>query len=130
MIFGIGVDISTLAEVSLSVEEFGIVLFAEQYCTNNEINYISTCKNPNLSLAKHLALKEAVSKAFGTGLIDEFWFNDIEIQFSESGYPKIFVSQESVSFLENEIVKSTFGIHASVSSCIEFASATSIVIRN
>jgi len=129
MIFGIGVDIFSLAEVKLSVKEFGVILFAEQYCRDEEIEYISAHKNPILSLAEHLSLKEAVAKAFGTGLIEEFYFDDIQIDIATPGSPKIFISENSTEFLEHRIVKSTFGIHASISCSEEYTLASCVVIR-
>ena len=67
MIFGIGTDIVKISRIK---EMKSLSTFAEKILSSEELKIASSYKNEKLIkfLAKQFAGKEAISKAFGTGL--------------------------------------------------------------
>ena len=86
MILGIGIDIIEVARVKASHERFG-ERFLNRILLADEIAYCLSHKNPAPFLAARFAAKEAVSKAFGTGIGASLGWQDIEIRRKESGEP-------------------------------------------
>ncbi|HYY14363.1 MAG TPA: holo-ACP synthase [Chthoniobacterales bacterium] len=85
-IVGIGVDLVEVARVEHSLERFG-QRFLQRVFTEGEIEYSMSMKFPARHLAARFAAKEAVSKAFGTGIGKTLGWHDIDIRKKESGEP-------------------------------------------
>ena len=86
MTLGIGIDIIEVARIAASYEKFG-ERFVNRILLPDEIAYCRSHKNPAPFLAARFAAKEAVSKAFGTGIGAHLGWRDIEIRRRESGEP-------------------------------------------
>jgi holo-[acyl-carrier protein] synthase len=86
MILGTGIDIIEVARIAASFEKFG-ERFANRILLPDEISYCLTHKNPAPFLAVRFAAKEAISKAFGTGIGGALGWRDLEIRRKESGEP-------------------------------------------
>src|ERR1035441_8580765 len=86
MILGLGIDIIEVARVKASHERFG-ERFLNRILHADEIAYCLSHKNPAPFLAARFAAKEAISKAFGTGISAELGWQDMEIRHRESGEP-------------------------------------------
>jgi holo-[acyl-carrier protein] synthase len=86
VIYGIGTDI---VEISRIAEMKSLSSFAEKILSSNELEIASQYKNDKLIkyLAKQFAAKEAISKAFGTGLRKPILMKDIEIMRDKIGKP-------------------------------------------
>jgi|TARA_B100001939_G_scaffold119308_1_gene103507 holo-[acyl-carrier protein] synthase len=86
VIYGIGTDI---VEISRIAEMKSLSSFAEKILSSNELEIASQYKNDKLIkyLAKQFAAKEAISKAFGTGIRKPILMKDIEIIRDEIGKP-------------------------------------------
>lgn len=86
MIYGIGTDI---VEISRIAEMKSLSSFAEKILSSNELEIASQYKNDKLIeyLAKQFAAKEAISKAFGTGIRKPILMKDIEIMRDKIGKP-------------------------------------------
>jgi holo-[acyl-carrier protein] synthase len=85
-IIGIGVDLVEVARVQHSLERFG-ERFLQRVFTAGEIEYSMSMKFPARHLAARFAAKEAVSKAFGTGIGKAMGWRDIDVRKKESGEP-------------------------------------------
>lgn len=85
-VLGIGVDIVETARVAASVEKFGD-RFLERCFLPGEVAYCQTMKFPARHFAARFAAKEAISKAFGTGIGRQLGWCDLEIGRRESGEP-------------------------------------------
>jgi len=85
-IIGIGVDIIETARIEASIERHGDH-FLQRVFTEGEIAYCSSMKISARHYAARFAAKEAVSKAFGTGIGEQMEWRDIEVQRKESGEP-------------------------------------------
>jgi holo-[acyl-carrier protein] synthase len=86
MILGIGIDIIEVARIAASYERFG-ERFLNRILHPNEISYCLSHKVPGPFLAARFAGKEAISKAFGTGIGAQLGWQDMEICRKESGEP-------------------------------------------
>jgi holo-[acyl-carrier protein] synthase len=88
MILGTGIDIIEVARITSSYEKFG-ERFVNRILVAGEIAYCLGHRRPGPFLAARFAAKEAVSKAFGTGIGAELGWQDIEIRRRESGEPLV-----------------------------------------
>ena len=86
MLLGTGIDIIEVARVQASYERFGD-RFLNRILLPDEIAYCLTHKIPGPFLAARFAAKEAVSKAFGTGIGSRLSWQDIEVRRKASGEP-------------------------------------------
>jgi len=86
MVLGVGIDIIEVARIQSSFERFGD-RFLNRILHPNEIAYSLSHKVPGPFLAARFAAKEAISKAFGTGIGAELGWQDMEIVRKPSGEP-------------------------------------------
>jgi len=86
VILGIGIDIIEVARIASSYERFG-ARFVNRILLPDEIAYCQSYKQPAPFLAARFAAKEAISKAFGTGIGAQLGWQDMEIRRKESGEP-------------------------------------------
>ncbi|WP_299734351.1 holo-ACP synthase [uncultured Endozoicomonas sp.] len=87
MIVGIGTDIVQVDRIARSIERLGDA-FARRILTENEYQTWRDRSRSPAWLAKRFAAKEAVSKAFGTG-IGKLSFQHIEVRNTSSGAPEL-----------------------------------------
>src|SRR5204862_5930446 len=90
-VLGIGVDLIECARIQHSVDRFGD-RFLQRVFTDGEIEYSMSMKFPARHLAARFAGKEAVAKAFGTGIGKAMGWRNIDIQKKESGEPYLIFS--------------------------------------
>jgi len=86
MILGIGTDIIEVARIQASFEKFGD-RFLQRLLLPNEIKYCLSHRVPGPFIAARFAAKEAISKAFGTGIGAQLGWHDMEVGRKESGQP-------------------------------------------
>ena len=91
-VIGIGVDLIECARIQHSVDRFGD-RFLHRVFTDGEIEYSMSMKFPERHLAARFAGKEAVAKAFGTGIGKAMGWRDIDIRKKESGEPFLVFSE-------------------------------------
>ncbi len=85
-VVGIGVDLVECARIQHSLDRFGD-RFLNRVFTAGEIEYSTSMKFPARHLAARFAAKEAVSKAFGTGIGKAMGWRDIDVRKKPSGEP-------------------------------------------
>src|SRR5882762_805070 len=93
-VLGIGVDLVENARIEHSLERFG-ERFLHRVFTAGEIEYSQSMKYPARHLAARFAAKEAVSKAFGTGIGKAMGWKNIDIQKKRSGEPLLVLSGQA-----------------------------------
>lgn len=86
MILGTGIDLIEIARIEASFAQFG-ERFVKRILHPDEIGYCLAHKRPGPFLAARFAAKEAVSKAFGTGIGSALGWHDVEVRKRESGEP-------------------------------------------
>ena len=90
-VVGIGVDLVECARIQHSIDRFG-ERFLRRVFTDGEVAYSMSMKFPARHLAARFAAKEAVSKAFGTGIGKAMGWRDIDVQKKQSGEPFLVLS--------------------------------------
>jgi holo-[acyl-carrier protein] synthase len=90
-VVGTGVDLVECARIQRSSDRFGDRVLHRVF-TDGEIEYSMSMKFPARHLAARFAAKEAVSKAFGTGIGKAMGWRDIDIQKKASGEPFLVLS--------------------------------------
>jgi holo-[acyl-carrier protein] synthase len=104
MILGIGIDIIEVARVKASHERFG-ERFLNRLLLADEIAYCLSHKNPAPFLAARFAAKEAISKAFGTGIGAALGWHDLEIRRKQSGEPFVVLHGKGEELLKSRKAK-------------------------
>src|SRR3954447_7036708 len=99
MIIGIGIDIIEVARIQASYERFGD-RFVNRILLPNEISYCLSHKVPGPFLAARFAAKEAISKAFGTGIGAQLGWQDMEVGRKETGEPFVIFHEGGKKLLE------------------------------
>jgi holo-[acyl-carrier protein] synthase len=90
-VIGIGVDLVECARIQHSLDRFGD-RFLKRVFTEGEVEYSTSMKFPARHLAARFAAKEAVSKAFGTGIGKAMGWRDIDVRKKPSGEPYLVLS--------------------------------------
>jgi len=88
MIFGIGLDIIDVDRIRKIHSRWGDK-FLVKFMRTGEIEYCRSLNDPAPSIAVRFAGKEAISKAFGTGIGERLNWHDLEIVHHESGRPTV-----------------------------------------
>ena len=90
-VIGIGIDLVECARIQRSIDRFGD-RFLHRVFTDGEIEYSMSMKFPARHLAARFAAKEAVSKAFGTGIGKTMSWRNIDIRKRPTGEPFLIFS--------------------------------------
>lgn len=98
MILGIGIDIIEVTRIQASFEKFGD-RFLNRILHPNEIKYCLSHRAPGPFLAARFAAKEAISKAFGTGIGAQLAWHDMEVGRKESGEPFVILHDKGQALL-------------------------------
>lgn len=86
MIIGVGTDIVDVERIEKVYRKQGDN-FAKRLLSTSEFDEFTHQLYPERFLAKRWALKEAVSKALGTGIAQGVRFQDMSVAHKESGQP-------------------------------------------
>lgn len=92
MILGTGIDIIEVTRIEASHQKFG-ERFLQRILKPAEIAYCLSHKRPAPFLAVRFAAKEAISKAFGTGIGRQLGWQDMEVGRKESGEPFVILHE-------------------------------------
>jgi holo-[acyl-carrier protein] synthase len=85
-VLGIGIDLVENTRIQHSIERFG-ERFLHRVFTAGEIVYCQSMKFPERHFAARFAAKEALSKAFGTGIGKAMGWREIDVRNKSSGEP-------------------------------------------
>jgi holo-[acyl-carrier protein] synthase len=119
-----GVDIIEIERLKESIEDGGHS-FRDRVFTEAEIDYCESRKNGKYaSYAARFAAKEAVSKAFGTGMGGGIKWRDIEIVNDENGKPLVRLTEKARERFDE---LNGIRISVSLSHCKTYAVAYAIV---
>jgi holo-[acyl-carrier protein] synthase len=123
MILGTGIDIIEVARIASSYEQFG-ERFMNRLLLPDEIAYCVSHRKPATFLAVRFAAKEAISKAFGTGIGAELGWQDMEIRRKESGEPYVVLHGKGAELFAARGAKR---LHISLTHTENYAAATAIL---
>lgn len=122
MVIGLGTDICEIDRIERVLERTGEA-FAARILTPNELEIFTQSKQPARYLAKRFAVKEAASKALGTGIAKGVSFQDFAIMHDELGKPVLVVSGGAQQL---SLTKGIAQYHVSISDEKHYAVATVI----
>ncbi|MGD0812195.1 MAG: holo-ACP synthase [Verrucomicrobiota bacterium] len=123
MILGTGIDIIEVRRVEAAREKFG-ARFLRRILRPSELAYCLSYKSPGPFLAARFAGKEAISKAFGTGIGRQLGWQDIEICRKDSGEPFVVLHGKGQTLLRERGGRL---VHLSLSHTSQHATATAIL---
>jgi holo-[acyl-carrier protein] synthase len=123
MILGTGVDIIEVARIRASHERFGDRLI-RRLLLEPEIEYCLSHRNPAPFLAARFAAKEAVSKAFGTGIGQHLGWHDIEVRKKPSGEPFVVLHGQGIQLLAD---RGADHLHLTLSHTAVYAVAVAVL---
>ena len=98
-VVGIGIDQIEVDRIQESIDQHGLH-FLSKIFTEEEQNYCRGMANPAPHYAARFAAKEAVSKAFGTGLGKEFGWLDSAVTHGLKGQPIMNFSGKGTKLLQ------------------------------
>src|SRR5205807_6374193 len=97
---GVGIDIIEVSRIEDSQRKFG-ERFLNRILHTNEIQYCLSHRAPGPFLAARFAAKEAISKAFGTGIGAQLSWHDMEVVRKESGEPFVILHERGQALLKS-----------------------------
>jgi holo-[acyl-carrier protein] synthase len=123
MILGAGVDIIEVTRIRGSYEKFG-ERFINRVLRPDEIRYCLSHRDPAPFLAARFAAKEAISKAFGTGIGRHLGWQDLEVARKESGEPYVILHDQGLVLLAE---RGANRVHLTLSHTSQHAVAVAIL---
>ena len=123
MILGTGIDIIEVGRIESAYERHGD-RFLRRVLRADEIAYCLSHKAPGPFLAARFAGKEAISKAFGTGIGAQLSWHDMEIRRKESGEPYVMLHGKGQTLL---VSRGGRMVHLSLSHTAQHATAIAIL---
>jgi holo-[acyl-carrier protein] synthase len=123
-ILGVGMDIVETKRIGDSLERFDD-RFLHRVFLDGEIAYAQKMKFPHLHLAARFAAKEAISKAFGTGIGKEIGWRDMEIVREPSGQPRVVLHGRAVEYAKS---RGVLEIHVSLSHTADYGAASAVIV--
>ena len=121
-LIGHGIDIVETKRIAESIGRFGDRFLNRVFC-EGEIAYSRSMKFPHLHLAARFAAKEAISKAFGTGIGAEIGWRDLEIVREAHGAPRVELHGRARAHADQRGVTA---IHVSLSHTTEYGAASAV----
>jgi len=123
MILGTGIDLIEVVRIGKSFEQFG-ERFVNRILLPDEIAYCLSHRRPAPFLAVRFAAKEAISKAFGTGIGAQLSWRDMEVRHRESGEPFVVLHGKGQELFQ---ARNARALHLSLSHTENYATATAIL---
>jgi len=123
-ILGTGVDIVETHRVAELLERNGD-RFLKRCFWPDEVAYCQSMKFPALHLAARFAAREAISKAFGTGIGGQLGWKDMEICRRATGEPFVVLHGKGEELAKSRGVEQVF---VSLSHCKEYAAAQAVIV--
>ncbi len=123
-IYGIGIDIVDTKRIEESLSQGGDRLI-DRIFTRKERTYCAKMRNPAPHYAARFAAKEAIAKAFGTGIGEKLNWTDMEILRDSLGKPYVVLTGVGKAFAEERGITQ---IMISLSHSDQHAAANAVAI--
>jgi holo-[acyl-carrier protein] synthase len=123
-VLGIGMDIVETRRIGDSIDRFGDRFLARVFL-EGEVAYAKSMKFPHLHLAARFAAKEAISKAFGTGIGRELGWRDLEIVREPTGRPRVELHGRAAAYAKTRGVRE---VQVSLSHTADYGAASAIIL--
>jgi holo-[acyl-carrier protein] synthase len=96
---GTGVDLIEIARIRRSLHKFGDRFLGRCFCPA-EIAYCQSRPDPARHFAARFAAKEAIAKAFGTGIGRQLGWTDLEIGRHPHGAPYVILHHKAIALAD------------------------------
>ncbi len=123
-LYGIGIDVVEVDRIKSSLSEFG-EQFLDRIFTEEEQAYCERQKNKELSYAARFAAKEAIAKAFGTGIGKSVGWRELEVLRMDSGEPKILLHGKAAELAQSLHVSE---VKISLTHAKHYAAANAVIL--
>ena len=123
MILGLGIDLVEIERIRGVYERHG-ERFLHRILRPDESAYCLAHKDPLPFIAGRFAAKEAIAKAFGTGISSQLGWLDMEVRHKESGAPYVVLHADGLSLLHQRGAQT---VHLSLSHTAQHATAVAIL---
>ena len=123
MILGTGIDIIEVDRIRRAMERHGD-RFARRFLVPEELAYCQSHRDPAPFMAARFAAKEAISKAFGTGIGASLGWLDMEVRHEGSGRPYAVLSGKGADLFA---AARAAALHLSLSHTAQHATAMAIL---
>jgi holo-[acyl-carrier protein] synthase len=123
MILGLGTDIVEIARIAAAYQRWGDA-FLNRLLLPGEIAYCQSYRNAAPHIAVRFAAKEAIAKAFGTGIGSELGWHDLEITREAGGRPFVRLHGGGLTLFA---ARGARQLHLTLSHAQQYATATAIV---
>lgn len=123
MILGVGTDLIEVARIQAAHQRFGD-RFLQRVLRPEEIAYCLAHADPFPFLAARFAAKEAVAKAFGTGIGRQLRWQDLEVKHRPSGQPYVVLHDQAQHLLQQRQARA---LHLSLSHTRHHACAVAVL---
>lgn len=124
---GIGVDLINNKRINRSIKN---VKFINRIFSKNEILISKKFSNKTNFFSKRFAAKEALVKAIGTGIRENFNFKDIQILNDKLGKPYYLINSKITRFIKEKKRIKSFKLFLSISDEKEYSIAFTIIQKN
>jgi holo-[acyl-carrier protein] synthase len=98
MILGLGIDLIEVQRIERTFKKYG-AHFLQRILLPAEIEYCQRFVHPAPHIAARFAAKEAIAKAFGTGIGGELSWWDMEVGHRPSGEPYVILHERGQRLL-------------------------------
>ncbi|HXG47610.1 MAG TPA: holo-ACP synthase [Methylomirabilota bacterium] len=123
MVLGTGIDIIEVARIEAAHQKFG-ERFLARILRPAEIAYCLSHRRPGPFLAARFAAKEAISKAFGTGIGAPLGWRDMEVGREANGRPFVILHEKGAALLAE---RGGRAVHLSLSHTEHYAAAVAVL---
>lgn len=123
MILGLGIDIVEVERIRSTYEKHGERLLS-RILRPDEISFCLSHRDPTQHIAARFAAKEAIAKAFGTGISEHLGWQDMEIGRRESGEPFVILHGAALKLLADRGAR---GLMISLSHTPNYATAVAVL---
>jgi holo-[acyl-carrier protein] synthase len=123
VILGTGIDIVETRRIADSLKRFGD-RFLDRIFHEAEVAYARSMKKADLHLAARFAAKEAISKAFGTGIGSQLGWKDMEIRRRDTGEPYVVLHGKALDLMK---ARGATSLHVSLSHTDNYAAASAVL---
>jgi len=123
-LIGIGIDVVEVSRIKSSLDEFD-GRFQTKIFTEAERDYCAKQKRPELHFAGRFAAKEAIAKAFGTGIGKDVGWLDMEIIRRPSGEPEVKLSGSAAEYATKRGVQQ---VMVSLTHAKHYAAANAVIM--
>lgn len=124
-VLGVGIDLIEVSRVMKALERQQ-ERFRNRVFTDGELEYCDAIKFNGPHFAARFAAKEAVSKAFGTGIGEHLGWKSVEVVKDELGKPLIRLDEKGQMLLRQ---KKATDVLISLAHTRDHATAVAILIR-